>query len=88
MKVMTGVGQDLLDALPPGVEVTAGDTRLMWDEKNDDEVSAVKATFEKLKKKGYLAFRVNPEGGGKGEQIQTFDPKAAKLIMAPPMQGG
>lgn len=87
MKVMVGLDQDLKNDLPEGIEITAGDTNLMWDANNPDEVSAMKATFDKLKKKGYLAFSVRAKGE-KGEQIKEFDPKAAKLIMAPPMQGG
>jgi hypothetical protein len=87
MKVMVGLDQDLKDALPEGIEVTAGDTHLMWDANNEDEVSAMKATFDKLKRKGYLAFAVQAKGE-KGQQVKEFDPKAAKLIMAPPMQGG
>lgn len=84
---MTGVGQDLINDLPPGIEITAGDTSLIWDANNEDEVSAVKATFDKLKKKGYLAFSVRAKGE-KGQQIDGFDPKAGKIIMAPPMAGG
>lgn len=87
MKVMTGLDQDLKDALPPGIEVTAGDTHLMWDANNEDEVSAMRATFDKLRKKGYLAFSIKAKGE-KGTQVEKFDPAAGKLIMAPPMQGG
>lgn len=87
MKVMVGLDQDLKDALPEGIEITAGDTHLMWDANNDDEVGAMRATFDKLRKKGYLAFAVKAKGE-KGKQVTEFDPTAAKLIMAPPMQGG
>lgn len=91
MKVMVGIDQDLKDSLPEGIEITAGDTHLMWDANNEDEVGAMRATFDKLRKKGYLAFSVKTEGknkGGKGVQVTEFDPKATKLILAPPMQGG
>lgn len=87
MQVMVGIGQDLVDTLPPGIKATAGDTHLMWDATNEDEIAAMKAAFDKLRKKGYLAFAVAAKGE-KGVQVHEFDPKAAKLIMAPPMAGG
>lgn len=64
-----------------------GDTKLMWDPKNSDEVDAAKATFDKLRKKGYLAYSVE-KNGDKGTVLSEFDPKAEKIILAPPMQGG
>lgn len=65
----------------------AGDTRIIWDPGNGDEVANAKRTFDELRKKKFLAFKVG-EGGRKGEQIDEFDPSAEKLIIAPPMGGG
>lgn len=67
-----------------GVE---GDTRLMWDPNVKDEVDAARRMFDDLRKKGHLAFSVAKKGD-KGEQVSSFDPKAAKVIMAAPMAGG
>ena len=64
-----------------------GDTKAIWDPNNADEVAAARATFDRLKKKGYIAYAVRP-GGEKGEVVQEFDPKAEKIILAPPMAGG
>lgn len=65
-----------------------GDTKTIWNPENTDEVAAAKATFDELVgKKKYLAWSVKGDGD-KGEQIRTFDPKAGKIILAPPMQGG
>jgi len=64
-----------------------GDVRQQWNPENANEVAAARATFDRLVGQGHLAFRVI-EGGGKGEQIRRFDPDAAKIILAPPMQGG
>lgn len=64
-----------------------GDVRQTWNPENDAEVEAARATFDRLRAEGHLAFRVEP-GGGKGSQIREFDPDAAKIIMAPPMRGG
>jgi hypothetical protein len=64
-----------------------GDTKTIWDADNADEVEVARETFNKLKRKGYLAYRVK-ENGKKGEIITEFDPSAQKLIMSPPMAGG
>lgn len=64
-----------------------GDTKLIWDEDNQDEVDAAKDMFDKLKKKGYLAYSVNKKGD-KGEVLSKFDASVERIIMAPPMQGG
>jgi hypothetical protein len=63
-----------------------GDHKSIWDPENPDEVEAAEHTFNSLKKKGYLAFRVNE--GNKGDQMKEFDPKAGKVIMTQPPVGG
>ena len=66
-----------------------GDTRIMWDPRNTDEVSIAKAAFEKAQKKGMLAYTVDPDTGDKtGTVIREFDEKAGKIIMAPQLVGG
>lgn len=65
-----------------------GDTKVLWDKRNPDEVANARRTFDELKKKGYAAFRVNGKEGEKGEQMATFDPDAERMIMVPPMKGG
>lgn len=64
-----------------------GDTKVIWDSKNADEVAAAKAAFDTLKKKGFLAYTVSKDGS-KGEVIREFDETAERIIMSPPMQGG
>lgn len=64
-----------------------GDTKIIWDPDKDAEVENAKRTFDDLRRKGYLAFRVTGRGD-KGEQISTFDKHAEKLILAPQMRGG
>ena len=66
----------------------SGDTRIMWDPKNKDEVATAKAAFDAAKAKGMLAYMVDPESADKGEVIRTFDPKAGKIIMSRQLQGG
>ena len=64
-----------------------GDTKVIWDSKNEVEVEVARATFKKLRKKGYLAYTVNKDGTT-GEVITEFDPDAEKIILAPPVAGG
>lgn len=64
-----------------------GDTNIIWDPDNADEVAQARKTFDELRGKRFVAFRVG-RGGKKGEQITEFDPGAEKMILAPPMAGG
>ena len=64
-----------------------GHTRTTWDPNLPHEVEANKATFNALKVKGYIAYRVKADGE-QGEIMREFDPLAAKMIMAPPVMGG
>ena len=65
----------------------AGDTKIIWDPANDDEVKTAKRTFDDLLKKGFTAFKVE-KGGDKGDKITDFDKDAEKLILVPRMAGG
>lgn len=64
-----------------------GDTKIVWDQDKQDEVDEAKGTFTRLKKKGYIAYSVNRKGD-KGELLESFDPSAERIILAPAMQGG
>lgn len=64
-----------------------GDTKIIWDSAQEAEVDAARATFDDLKRKGYLAYTVNKKGD-KGEVIKKFDPDAEKIIMSPALVGG
>lgn len=66
----------------------SGDTKTIWNPESPDEVESAQAQFDKLVgEKGYAAFRVD-EDGEKGEKMRTFDAKAGKIILVPPMVGG
>ncbi len=67
---------------------TNGDTKVRWNKRNPDEVSAAKATFTLYKKRGFAAFRMTAKGSKKGSQIDEFDPEAGSLLMVPPLAGG
>jgi hypothetical protein len=66
----------------------SGDTRVIWDSENEDEVAAARATFDKLTKNGkFAAFQVKTKGE-KGERMRDFDPEAEKIILVPQIAGG
>jgi hypothetical protein len=69
---------------------STGDTRIMWDPRNADEVDIAKAAFKKAKDKGMVAYAVDQTTGEKvdGEVIREFDPARGKIIMAPQLVGG
>ena len=64
-----------------------GDTKVIWDPKNDDEVEAAEEQFNTLIDKGFSAFEVK-KGGDKGKKITKFNPNAGKIIMVPEIVGG
>jgi len=69
------------------VQGVEGDTKIIWDPENPDEVKNARRTFDDLRGKGFNAYSVK-RTGEQGEILRTFDPKAEKIIMAPPMAGG
>lgn len=64
-----------------------GDTKTIWDPADEDEVDNARATFDRLKKKGFSIFRVDKDGG-KGKRMENFEPDAAKMIAVPVIVGG
>jgi hypothetical protein len=66
----------------------SGDTKIMWDRDNADEVKTAREHFDSLKKKGHYAYKVTGSEGTRGEIIQTFDPNLERIVMAPRPIGG
>jgi len=64
-----------------------GDTKLMWDSGNTDEVASAHKMFKDLKAKGFTAYSVKKKGA-RGKALAAFDPDAEKIIMSPAMAGG
>ena len=64
-----------------------GDTKTIWDSEKPDEVAVARETFDKLKAKGYAAFRVD-RWGKKSERMKAFDSEAGAVIMVPNFAGG
>jgi hypothetical protein len=64
-----------------------GDTKIIWDKNNQDEVDNARRTFDDLLSKSYLAFSVKNDSS-EGEQIKVFDPNIERMILSPQMKGG
>jgi len=65
-----------------------GDTRVMWDRGNEDEVAAARRQFEDLTKKGFIAYRAEGKEGTRGEVIRKFDKDAERIILVKQLVGG
>lgn len=65
----------------------SGDTKVIWDSKNEDEVAAARKTFNDLMKKGYIAYAVGKDGE-KDRVVKEFDETSERLILAKPIRGG
>lgn len=66
----------------------AGDTKVIWDPNNADEVEAARAQWDKLVgERKFAAFAVGPKGQ-KADRLKEFDPSIEKVILVPPMAGG
>ena len=87
MRIITSMAQDEVRTLPAHMR-RAGDSKVIWDPSNDDEIEAAQAQFDVLINKGFRAFKVNKEGEKTGTPIKTFNPKVGKLIMVPAIVGG
>ena len=64
-----------------------GDTKVLWDPNNEDEVEAAEEQFDNLIGKGFTAYSVKKDGE-KGRKITEFNSKARKIIMIPVIVGG
>lgn len=67
---------------------STGDTRIMWDPNNKDEVDTARAAFDAAKAKGMLAYAVNDDGTKSGEVLRRFEKTRGKIIMTRQLQGG
>jgi len=86
------IGQDQTRPIQPTDHTMAilcdqGDTKTIWDKNNTVEVENARRTFNELKAKNYVAYRV-VDKADKGEIMKEFDPNAERMIMAPMIVGG
>ncbi len=86
MRISTGVlPENHGEFAVMGVE---GDTKIMWDKSKPAEVKNAEESFKRLRKDGYLAYKVVGDKGDKGEMLTEFDPNAERIVFSPPMAGG
>lgn len=84
---------NVVDEVPPNHGVLSildrtGDTKIMWDRNNPDDVATARRTFDEMVTgKRFRAFSVTASGGT-GTMVSAFDPNAEKLILAAPLVGG
>jgi hypothetical protein len=67
---------------------SGGDTKIMWNADNQDEVRAARLHFQSLREKHYLAFKAEGREGTRGTQITEFDANLERIIMVPRSVGG
>jgi hypothetical protein len=65
-----------------------GDTKVIWNADNADEVENARRTFNDLRRKGFTAFSVKGDKGEKDRVITEFDAGAERIIMVPRVAGG
>ena len=65
-----------------------GDTRIMWDRRNADEVAIAKASFDAAMERRALVYKAEGKDGNRGAQVREFDETAERLIVVPALVGG
>jgi hypothetical protein len=64
-----------------------GDTKIIFDKDNEDEVEAAREQFDNLLEKGFKAFKVKKDGKN-GRNVKTFNEDESMYILIPPIVGG
>lgn len=87
LKILTSYNTEELIAKIPAHMRTPGDTKIMYDPKNEDEVEIAEEQFNALIDKGFKAYKVKKDGE-KGVAVKVFKPSEGKYILVPPIVGG
>lgn len=66
----------------------SGDTAVLWDRADPEQVEETRRRFDEIIGQGYLAEKTNTGYAQDGEQIREFDPQAQRIVMRPPLVGG
>jgi len=59
-----------------------GDTRLVWDRREPDQVKEAYVRFKELLDSGHTAFAIRSDGK-KGSKLDEFDPLHEEILMVP-----
>lgn len=71
-----------------------GHSTVTWDPNDPQSVADARREFERLRRDGYSAFRMEATGDSvvvehqSNERMDTFDPAAGKVLMIPQRVGG
>lgn len=65
-----------------------GDTKIMWDRRNPDEVAMARAAFDTAMTRRAMVYKAEGKEGTRGEQIREFDETAERLVVVPQIVGG
>jgi hypothetical protein len=90
----TGTSTPVAPVVPPehliefSVMGVHGDSKFSWDKTKPVEVDAAREHFKKLRKDGYLVYKLDPKDNSKGEQVTEFDAEAGAYVAAPAPRGG
>ena len=77
------------ESIPTGSSVfrimspKTGDTRVVWDAFNLDEVKDAGQMFKSMIDQGMMAMRVGVDGQATSEEIKAFDSSAEEVIFIP-----
>jgi hypothetical protein len=87
MRILTSYKKEEILAQFPNSMKRAGDSKVVFDPENEDEVKVAKEQFNSLIKKKFTCYSVGKDGE-KDKKVTKFDPKAAMYIFVPPIIGG
>lgn len=87
MQILTSYKKEEILSKFPSSMKRAGDSKIIFDPENDDEVDIAREQFDALIKKKFTAYAVKKDGK-KGKKVTKFDPDAGRYIFVPPIVGG
>lgn len=65
-----------------------GDTKHLWDPKNEEDIKEMKAIFKRLVRYGrHKAFYITKDNKA-GNEMKEFDETAGMVLIMPPVAGG
>ena len=86
LRILTSMSAAKLYGIPEHL-LTPGDTKIIFDPDNKDEVEVAKEQFKSLLKRGFTAYTVGKDHE-KDEKVTKFDKREGKYILVPKIAGG
>lgn len=87
LRILTSMSAAQLAWNIPKHLLTPGDTKIIFDPDNKDEVDAAREQFDSLLKRGFTAYTVGKDHKT-NEKVTKFKKKEGKYILVPPVSGG